>query len=168
MTFMAAASSRTRLVKNLKPKSRSLGRLEVAPKPSRNNPPSKRDEDVSPEKPGSTSRLPKSNKANVPPRSPFSRDSIPHEGVAPLMDGAGRKTRRKSTDTLKDMPPIPTESSTLTLKHWAARAHTERTERRAAERRRPRPVVNPLGNEFNTSKLEATNGLPNQFTSPPL
>ena len=66
------------------------------------------------------------------------------------------------------MPPIPSASSSLTLKQWAARAHAERTERRAVERRSPRLRVDPLGNEFVTAKLEAIDGLPDRFASPPL
>lgn len=65
-----------------------------------------------------------------------------------------------------DIPPITTASPTLSLKYLAARAHTERTDRRAAERRRP--VPSPLGNEFDASKVESTDALPDQFTSPPL
>jgi ATP-dependent RNA helicase MRH4 len=138
------------LVKDLKPRSRTLGRLEVAPRPTHDKPSS------------AGARLSQSSKA---PRPTFARDSLPHEGVAPAMEGSGRPLRRR---TNKDLHPIPTSSPTLSLKHWAARAHAERTERRVAERRRPRPVVDPLGNEFNTSKLEAADELPNRFTSPPL
>ena len=56
----------------------------------------------------------------------------------------------------------------MNLKSWAARAHAERVERRTAERRRPKPRVNPLGNEFNATNLESTKELPSRFTSPPL
>ena len=153
------------MVKDLKPKSGSSGKLEVAPKPVRD---SAGDEGSSAKKPRRRSRSSKSKDADIPPRPTFTRDSIPHAGVTPAREGLGRPLRRSSTETLKDMPPISTPSSTLSLKHWAARAHAERTQRRVVERRHPRPAVNPLENEFNASKLESTDELPDRFTSPPL
>lgn len=154
------------MVKDLKPRPDSSGTLEVAPKPVRD---AAGDKGPSANKKSRRrSRSSKSDEPDIPPRPAFTRDSIPHAGVAPAREGLGRPIRKSSTETLKDMPPISTPSPVLSLKHWAARAHAERSERRVTERRNPRPAFNPLGNEFNASKVESTDGLPDRFTSPPL
>ncbi|KZP03680.1 P-loop containing nucleoside triphosphate hydrolase protein [Athelia psychrophila] len=148
--------SRTRLVDNLKPKPGSGGRLEVAPKPNRFSSVKGKSK-----APGSTS--------TPPPGPAFTRDSVPHEGRAPI-DESSRPTRRPKTD-LEDIPPIPTTSQAHNLKSWASRAHEERVEKRQAARKLPRkPPVDPLGNEFSdaATKTELSDELPTEFASPPL
>lgn len=170
-SFCADSPSRTRLVKDLKPKPGSGGRLEVAPKPSRDRPSATRDpaaEEAAFRRPRVKTRSKTKNSHDVPPRPSFTRDSVPHEGRAPFQEPPDRSTR-KPRETADDLAPIPTASPSLTMKHWAARAHEERTERRQAQRRLPRKApVDPLGNEFSTAKLESTDELPTEFASPPL
>ncbi|KAF7974362.1 hypothetical protein HWV62_12320 [Athelia sp. TMB] len=141
--------SRTRLVKDLKPKPGSGGRLEVAPKPTR----------FSSEK-GKGKAL-----GTATSQTTFTRDAMPHEGRTPVPESSARRPKSDADD----IAPIPTASSSLTLKHWAARAHEERVERRQAARRLPRkPPVDPLGNEFSSAPTEPIDELPTDFASPPL
>lgn len=129
-----------------------------------------------------------------PPRPAFTRDSVlPHEGRAPSDERFGKPLVRKPKDLASRRRPdskasprrdsssksttstrspalsLNHNSPALTSKHWAARAHEERTERRADARRKPHSQsLTPLGNEFSSSKLESTDALPDEFTSPPL
>ncbi|KAH7922868.1 P-loop containing nucleoside triphosphate hydrolase protein [Leucogyrophana mollusca] len=136
---ITAPSSRTRLAKDLKPRSR--GKLDVAPRP-------------------------KADHSN-PSRPKFTRDSVPHEGVSPRERGPIR--RRISAEAHGTSSRKLESEAPLDLKHWAARAHSERTDKRAAVARRYQNVENPLQGEFDLStESESSRQLPKNFTSPPL
>lgn len=126
----------------------------------------------------------------LPARSPFTRDSVlPHAGRAPSDERLGKPLLRKSEVTIRRRPIFKggsredsskstsaispalslNHNSTLSLKHWAARAHEERTERRAKSRHNLQSQsLNPVENEFRSSKLESIDELPDEFASPPL
>jgi len=92
-------------------------------------------------------------------RPSFIRDNVPHEGKVPHEHAFSRR-RREPERRRPEQPPSAEE------KHFAAIAHSERSERRAeVARERRGTTVNLLEQEFDTSSYSSLEALPQNFSS---